>query len=414
MQNFDDIHSKIIKHQDDLQAWLNQRRETNEFPIYTSVDIRDSGNKIASVDANIFPAGFNNICEVDRNNGPEVANFYLSGYYGEKAQKIALVTEEHTKNAYYWENVFALKSIIEGTGRELRLCFPREMESIEVESVHGNKMNVYGSKADSNGDLIVGADFKAELVISNNDFSDDLAEWGDRIQTPINPPRELGWHSRKKSTHFEFYNHFAKEFSEILGLSSNHFTIQTEQFQNFDISDEESRKNLAKKADIMIEEIKKQYSEAGIDDSPSLFIKNDSGTYGLGVTHVESGEDILNWNNKVRKKMKATKGGGKIENLILQEGIPSKVLDEEGSSAEPVLYTFGCQLLGGFLRTHGKKGPRESLNSPGAVYKRLCVSDLMIDSSNSPLENVYGWISRISSFAITEEIKRLELKIKSS
>ena len=42
-----------------------QRRGEIDVPIYGSVDIRDAGWKIAVVDANQFPAGFNNTSESD-------------------------------------------------------------------------------------------------------------------------------------------------------------------------------------------------------------------------------------------------------------------------------------------------------------------------------------------------------------
>ena len=73
---------------------------------------------------------------------------------------------------------------------------------------------------------------------------------------------------------------------------------------------------------------------------------------------------------------------------------------------------IGCQLAGGFLRTHNKKGPKDSLNSPGAVYKRLCVSDLEIDVEGKPLENVYGWIAKLGILAIGRETRAMEVTYK--
>ncbi|MEC8106203.1 MAG: glutamate--cysteine ligase, partial [Candidatus Thermoplasmatota archaeon] len=42
---------------------MAQKRSEIDVPIYGSVDIRDAGWKIAVVDANQFPAGFNNTSE---------------------------------------------------------------------------------------------------------------------------------------------------------------------------------------------------------------------------------------------------------------------------------------------------------------------------------------------------------------
>lgn len=71
---------------------------------------------------------------------------------------------------------------------------------------------------------------------------------------------------------------------------------------------------------------------------------------------------------------------------------------------------IGCELAGGFLRAHDKKGPKESLNSPGAVYKRLCVSDLRISVEGNPLENVYGWIARLGLLAVGRETNQMKVE----
>ncbi|MCB0355888.1 MAG: glutamate--cysteine ligase, partial [Bdellovibrionales bacterium] len=108
------------------------------------------------------------------------------------------------------------------------------------------------------------------------------------------------------------------------------------------------------------------------------------------------------------KKMKAAKGGGGFSEVIIQEGIPTKYLDEN-ETAEPAIYLISRRLAGGFLRTHSKKGPDDNLNSPGAVYKKLCVSDLKVDRTKCPLENVYGWIAKIGVLAIAMEAREAKV-----
>jgi glutamate--cysteine ligase len=73
---------------------------------------------------------------------------------------------------------------------------------------------------------------------------------------------------------------------------------------------------------------------------------------------------------------------------------------------------LGCQLAGGFLRTHHEKGPTESLNSPGAVYKRLCVSDLKVSVEGHPMENVYGWVAKLGLIAIGREADEMKVEFR--
>ena len=79
------------------------------------------------------------------------------------------------------------------------------------------------------------------------------------------------------------------------------------------------------------------------------------------------------------------------------------MLSTDGATSEPVLYMIGGELAGGFLRTHEKKDATESLNSPGAVYKRLCLSDLRVKAEGCILENVYGWVAKLGFLAISKE-----------
>src|ERR1700681_2705350 len=105
------LHRKIVENCTQAQAWFRSKNQGLGFPIYSSFDIRDAGFKIGPVDANIFPAGFNNICVNDRDNSVELAKVFLDSHYSKNTRKIVLLTEEHTQNPYYWDNVAALQDI---------------------------------------------------------------------------------------------------------------------------------------------------------------------------------------------------------------------------------------------------------------------------------------------------------------
>lgn len=400
-QSFCDQNPKIVK-------WHSDLAKTLGFPIYSSYDVRDAGFKVSNVDANIYPAGFNNICPTDKESAVGLMKNFLDNKYGEDFQKIMLVTEEHTKNPYYWDNVYTIKELLEKSGRQVLIVFPRALpENLKMTSANGHELIVHSGELKTN--LI--RDFSPQLVISNNDFSQAHEDWARDLNYPVNPPRELGWYQRKKSTYFKFYNQLVHEFCEILGIDSFLLDVQTEQFDHFDLASEESRSELATRVDSMIESLRKKYEQRGIVQDPFVFVKNNSGTYGLAVIKVKNGSEVLKWTYDSRKKMKAAKGGRDVEEVIIQEGIPS-IVQAEGASAEPVIYMIGCELAGGFLRTHAAKDGTESLNSPGAVYKRLCVSDLNVSLKGSPLENVYGWTARLGHLAIGLEAKDMGVEFK--
>lgn len=397
------LHESIVKQHKTLCDWICAREDGLVVPFYSSFDIRDSGNKVATVDANIFPAGFNNICEADREHTDDLAKAYLDKNYGTNTKKILLLTEEHTNNAYYWENVATLVKIIEGAGRAVRVAFPKELSApMILESAGGKKITVHSAKR--NGDIVDADGFVPDLIISNNDFANEYAEWSKGLSTTINPPREMGWYRRKKSEFFKEYNTVADEFAKIINVDPWLLQVDTEVFENFDLSDEKRTDELANRVEDTLKRVGQRYKEHNINERPFVFIKNNAGTYGLGIIQVGSGEQIRELNYKARKKMKAAKGGREVSEVIVQEGISTAVLSD-GMTAEPAIYLIGCQLAGGFLRVHKEKGAQENLNSPGAVYKKLCVSDLEINIQGRLLENVYGWVARLGLLAIGREYK---------
>lgn len=405
----DSLHQNYCQKEKDLQSWYCAKTKELSYPIYSSYDIRDSGFKVSNVDANIYPAGFNNICPVDKESAGDLFGSYLKAHYGSSVKKIMLVTEEHTNNPFYWENVLAIKKLLEVSGQQVMVSFPKDLsEPLTLKSATGNEVQVVSGYENS----AHVRDFKPDLIISNNDFSDPNEGWAKQLTIPMNPPRELGWYQRKKSRYFKHYNDLVAEFTGIVGIDPFLLNVETEVFEHFDMGEESSLKELSGKVDAMLARLQTQYDQRGITDKPFVFVKNNAGTYGLAVIRVGSGAEVMEWNYKSRKKMKAAKGGRDVEEVIIQEGIPSRVQAEGGITAEPVIYMIGCELAGGFLRTHAEKSSSESLNSPGAVYKRLCVSDLNVSLQGNPLENVYGWSARLGVLAIGLEAREMGITFK--
>jgi glutamate--cysteine ligase len=287
-------------------------------------------------------------------------------------------------------------------GFNTRIAVPKEFSGFtEMTTPKGGVLQVFSAKRE--GDSIRVSDgFVPDLVISNNDFSDPYSEWFAGLKIPMNPSHELGWFRRKKSEHFIYYNELAREFSKIIDVDPWTFTVDTE-VATVDFSDPSSVEALAQKTQKFLDRLGREYNSGQRKCcEPVVFIKNNKGTYGLGITTVKSAEEVMNMSSKERKKMGYAKGGAEVHEVILQEGIPTQV-SADGDVAEPVIYLIGNQLAGGFMRSHKEKGRIENLNSPGAVFKRLCMSDLMVDIEGSRLENVYGWVARLNALAIGRE-----------
>ena len=80
-----------------------------------------------------------------------------------------------------------------------------------------------------------------------------------------------------------------------------------------------------------------QYKEHNINEKPYIFLKADSGTYGMGVMPIEDPEEIMNLNRKNRNKLYKGKSAKIIDRFLLQEGIPS-IENIENEISEAVIY----------------------------------------------------------------------------
>ena len=386
----DSIHQKILDNFTDVVYWFSEKTRNKPIPFYSSFDIRDSHFKIACVDANVFPAGFNNICEEDQKRTSLLIQNYLKKIHP-TAKKILLLAEEHTRNLYYWDNIFVIKSLIEQAGWTVTVCVPGKQiqSSQKIITANGKKLFIHLLNKT-----------KGDLIISNNDFSIqyDLPQG-----IECAPPIHMGWLTRKKHRFFEEYNLLAKEFSSLLKIDPWHLTIETERFSPFDMKSEKNLSKLKSHVEILLKSLKEKQPDVLTED-PYLFLKNNSGTYGLGIMNISDPENLNQWSYKARKKMQTSKGDTKVDEIIIQEGIPTAIHSPDNQSAEPVIYMIGWQVAGGFLRSHKKKDRKTNLNSPGAVYRRFCMSDLEIKIQGLDMENVYSWLAKLGALALAHEM----------
>ncbi len=51
----------ILDKQNTIESWFRSQWHHHDTPFYGSVDLRNSGFKLAPIDMNLFPGGFNNL-----------------------------------------------------------------------------------------------------------------------------------------------------------------------------------------------------------------------------------------------------------------------------------------------------------------------------------------------------------------
>lgn len=408
---------KFKKHQSKIDDWfLTYEKRVHGEPVYASVDLRNAGYKIAPVDTNIFPAGFNNLCPSYRREAGKLFKAYIEKFHP-SAQRIAILGEEHTRNLFYFENLEKLSALIRDAGFEVALAslspdLPQDEN--QFETAEKNSITIY--KARVTGYLLKIQPWTPDLILVNNDFSGGIPSSIKKIVQPLVPTPLIGWHTRKKSHHFTCYRELAKDFSKLISIDPWLLTACFRCMGEIDFADAKSMTRLATKVDILLSEIRPKHKEYKIKSEPYVFVKNDAGTYGMAVMTAASGDELLHLNKKDRTRMKMGKGKKVVSEVIIQEGIPT-VDRFKGMIAEPVIYLVDNKVCGGFFRLNEQGDDRGNLNQPGMKFTKLCFHEMLGYSNEygdtghlESLAMVYKNISRIASLASGFEIKMLKIR----
>jgi glutamate--cysteine ligase len=408
--------------------WVEVQQSRAPAPFYSSVDLRDAGFKIAPVDSNLYPAGFNNICPEDLRTSPPLVRRELiaavnrAGAQSE-CRKVLIVPEAHTSNRYYVENLTYLQQLLKDAEFEVKVGWfgpiPEEVQTsdghVRLVSVTERELIAVPFEVQVDGLLVTRDGFVPDVVLLNNDFSSGYPELLDRVAQPILPSHELGWHTRRKSDHFLHYNALATEFAQLVGVDPWLITVDTEAVDQVNFNEDQGLDRVAESVARVLDRTRNAYRERKIEREPFVFVKNNSGTYGMGILVVRSPEEVLQLNRRAKNKMSVGKNRLPILSLAVQEGIPTSTLVDR-LAAEPVIYLTGPELIGGFLRTNTERGVEDNLNSQGMAFRKLCMADLRsaLQEQDDPelaaeatipqLEMVYGSIARISALAAGREL----------
>lgn len=355
----------------EIEKWLASARAKASPFFYTSVDLRHSGLRIAPVDTNIFPAGFNNLSPAARSRASiGIKRFFQKEYPNTK--RAIIIPENHTRNLAYFDNLATLLSLFENAGVETKignLTAPAG-EVLNFTSASGLEIQQYPLVKIDNK-LALEDGFTPEVVIMNNDMTSGIPEILKNIEQPITPPLYMGWFQRKKSTHFAEYRKLIEEFASAFSLDSWRLCAVSHQCGMVDFRDRNSLDCLAKSIDEVLSYARKKHAEYGIKDEPYVYIKADSGTYGMGIMTVKSADEVLELNKKERNKMQVIKEGAKVSEVIIQEGIATvDVVD--GSPAEPMIYMIDGIPVGGMYRVNEQRDAFGNLNAAGMRFTGMC------------------------------------------
>ena len=407
-----DLEQRILAASTSIEHWFRQQWQEHTPPFYSSVDLRNSGFKVAPVDTNLFPGGFNNL---NAQFLPLCVQAVMSAI--EKicpdARNLLLIPENHTRNTFYLQNVDQLRTIVRQAGLNVRIgtLNPQITEPTSIE-VPGHPPLLMEPLIRS-GNRVGVKDFDPCTILLNNDLSSGLPDILRNLDDDqfLLPPLHAGWAVRRKSHHFAAYDRVAADFGALLQIDPwlvNPYFATCGQVNFQERSGEDC---LTENVAMLLERIQAKYLEYGIKDQPFVVVKADAGTYGMGIMMVKNAEEVRGLNRKQRNKMAVVKEGLEVHEVIIQEGVHTQETISN-AAAEPVVYMIDRYVVGGFYRVHPERGQTENLNAPGMRFEPLAFHETCTQPDHNAKADAtpnrfysYGVVARLATLAASLELE---------
>ncbi len=407
------IEERLLRRQTAIEQWLRRQWLATPAPFYASVDLRNAGFKLAPVDTNLFPAGFNNLNPAFQPLSIQAVQAAVDRFCP-KACGILLVPESHTRNIYYLESLAALTDILRKAGFEARIGSLLPLEKAEDLALPSGRTLRLEPLRRAGDELAVDG-FSPCFVLLNNDLSGGRPAILEGLDQPVVPPLAMGWSNRLKSNHFSHYRSVAQEFAELVEIDPWLIDPYFRTCGKIDFQRRAGEDCLASNVDVVLETIREKYRQYGITQEPFVIVKADAGTYGMNIMTVRHADEVSELNRKQRTKMARGKEGLAVTDVLVQEGVYTfETWGDAQAVAEPVVYMIDRFVVGGFYRVHTQRGKDENLNAPGMTFEPLAFADTCTcpDPSKSPDAKpnrfyAYGVIARLALLAAARELREV-------
>lgn len=406
-----DLEKRILDAMPAIEHWFRKQWIEHSVPFYCSVDLRNSGFKLAPVDTNLFPGGFNNL---NQTFIPLCVQAMMAAVEKicPEANNILLIPENHTRNIFYLQNVASLQAILQQAGLNVRIgsLLPEITQTTSITLPGGDTLLLEPIERRDN--RLRTRDFDPCAILLNNDLSGGVPDILQNLQQIILPPLHAGWATRRKSLHFSAFDSVAQDFAELIGIDPWLINPYFTSCGKVDFHEKKGEDCVAAAVDEILREIQEKYAQYGVRQKPFVIVKADSGTYGMGIMSVKDSSEVYQLNRKQRNKMATVKEGLQVSNVLVQEGVYTFESINQ-AVAEPVIYMIDRYVVGGFYRVHTGRGNDENLNAPGMHFVPLAfdTSCVQPDRTAGPdtVSNrfyAYGVIARLALLAAAIELER--------
>jgi len=411
-----ELEQRILDSMPAIERWFRLEWMEHTPPFYTAVDIRNAGFKLAPVDTNLFPGGWNNLTAAMLPLAVQAAMAAIEKICPE-ARNLLIIPENHATSSFYLSNLAQLRRIFHMAGLNVRIgsIDPDIKKVTTIDLPHGESIKlepVIRSKR-----RLGVKDFDPCTILLNNDLGTGVPGILEELHEQyLLPPLHAGWPTRRKSRHFQTYEEVSKRFGKLIGVDSWLINPMFNKCGELDLSSAQGRDNLATHVDALLTRVRRKYKEYGINEKPFVVVKSDNSDAGLAIRTVRDPKEI----DGVPAQAWHGAAGSSTCEVIVQEGvITNERIDE--AVAEPVVYMMDRYVVGGFYRVHAGRGVDENLNAPGSHFIPLAFAE----STHLPQPGVapgasapnrfymYGVIGRLAMLSASYELEATDPEAES-
>jgi glutamate--cysteine ligase len=407
-----ELEQRVLDSMPAIERWFRLEWMEHTPPFYSSVDVRNAGFKLAPVDTNLYPCGWNNLTAEMLPLAVQAAMAAIEKICPE-ARNLLVIPENGQPSSFYLANLAQLQRIFNMAGLNVRLgsIDPAIKKNTTFELQNGDQVTlepVIRSKR-----RLGLKDFDPCTILLNNDLSAGVPGiLEETYEQYLLPPLHAGWPTRRKSTHFKCYEEVAKRLGKLLGVDPWLIHPLFDRCENVNLGQNSGFDCLQTQVDSVLTRVKRKYKEYGIKEKPFVVVKADHGTHELGIVTIRDAKDMQALQERIQTLNKSRKSPFLPHDFMVQEGVLTQERVND-AVAEPVVYMMDRYVVGGFYRVHAGRGIDENLNAPGAGYVPLAFehSTQLPQPGVKPGASVpnrfymYGVVGRLAMLAASYELE---------
>ncbi|MFO0472305.1 MAG: glutamate--cysteine ligase [Pseudomonadota bacterium] len=403
-----ELEARVLDSMPAIERWLRLEWMEHTPPFYASVDLRNAGFKLAPVDTDLFPRGFNHLTEEMLPLAVQAAMAAIEKICPEA--KNLLIVPQDDDGPFHAEHLERLVRIFTMAGLNVRLG------SLDPSLATPRRIALPGGGALAVEPLVRSRrrlglkDFDPCTILLNHDLAGGTPKLLEGLHEQyLLPPLHAGWVVRRKSRHFQSYEEVAKKFAKLLGMDPWLITPMSGGTVRLATDDRRGLESLKAAADALLARLRRKHKEYGIADKPFVVVKADDGSRGAGVVSLRDAAELDSGGRWAASPLAA---GEEVRELLVQEGVATNERIND-AVAEPVVCTMDRYVIGGYYRVHAGRRADENLSSPGSTFVPLAFAPSHqlprpgVAPGASPPNRfyMYGVIGRLAMLAAAYELE---------